>query len=887
MARAYRQLKTILSAMVLLLLLLGLSSSAARGQTVNSLYTFSITDGAYPDAPLIQATDGALYSTTSSGGATGSGTIFRITTGGAFSVVYSFSALTQGANTDGAEPVGALIQAKDGALYGTTSFGGANGNGTIFKITLAGVFTTLHSFSKSTTHTINSEGMVSDAALLQSANGDLYGAASLGGANGYGTVFKITTAGVFTLLHTFSQPMPDGSNADGIYPQASLMQAADGLLYGTAGGGGAEGYGTIYTISKDDTFSTFYSFPGLNENGVDTDGSGPGRRLIQAADGALYGTTPGGGVNDNGVVFKITTDGAYTLLYTFSATSGGVNSDGITPWAGLIQATNGALYGTASRGGANGTGVIYGMTTAGLFVPLYSFPAANNQINAGGAIPWSELMQASDGNLYGTTVQGGGFGVGTIYQVVLPPSLFKRLSFSPASVVAGAVSNGTLTFTSRLAVDTVVAITANNPCVAISSPVTIPAGSNSFTFKATTSAISSKTAVLVTAGSGLSSLSSSLTVNPITVSGLSIAPNSVNAGQSATGTVTLAERALAGGTVVSLSSPSSGATLPASVTVKANSTTATFAIATTAVSSTTAAQVTASLNGSTAKATLTVHPISLKLSPTSVIAGAGSTGTLTFGSAIPAGGATVKLASSASCASVPASVSASAGSTSCTFSIKTAAVTSSTPVTITATYGSASVSAVLTVKPITVSGLSLAPASVLAGQTSTGTVTLNAPALSGGAEVSLSSASSAATVPASVKVPAGQTSSTFTIKTSAQAAKTTVQISASLNGASAKATLTVQATGLAGLNISPSSVTGGQQSTGTLTLSSPAPAGGLTVTLTSSASSGTVSSPLKISAGKTSATFKIETSTVSSTTAVQIKATCNSTAVSATITVTP
>jgi uncharacterized repeat protein (TIGR03803 family) len=189
------------------------------------------SDGANPDAALVQGTDANLYGTTSLGGAGGSGTIYKITTNGAFTALYSFT----GGN-DGASPDGGVAWDADGNLYGTTSLGGASGNGTIYKITTNGAFTTLYSFTNA------GNGANPYAALLPGDNGSLYGVTCSGGTYNDGTVFRVTTNGTLTTLATF-----DGY--DGASPLAPLVNGADGSLYGTTANGGANGNGTVFRIT--------------------------------------------------------------------------------------------------------------------------------------------------------------------------------------------------------------------------------------------------------------------------------------------------------------------------------------------------------------------------------------------------------------------------------------------------------------------------------------------------------------------------------------------------------------------------------------------------------------------------------------------------------------
>ncbi|HZM05034.1 MAG TPA: choice-of-anchor tandem repeat GloVer-containing protein [Candidatus Saccharimonadales bacterium] len=352
-------------------------------QGVYSVYSFTGTsNGAAPRASLIQASDGYYYGTTSAGGADGGGTIFRLSTNGAFSSLFSFS------GTNGSSPSAALVQAADGNLYGTTEYGGAYSSGTVFRISTNGVFASVYSFYSVT-------GYYPASSLVQASDGYLYGTTEDGGVDGEGTIFRISTSGVFTSLYSFT-------GTSGAYPVAALIQGSDGNLYGTAVNGGAYGSGTVFQFGTNGSMVTLHSFTG-------NDGAYPSGSLLQAGNGNLYGTTQNGGTNGSGTVFQISTSGAFTSLYYFT----GAN-DGGFPGAGMIQAGNGNLYGTTVNGGIGGNGTIFQITTNGALTSLYSFTGGSD-----GAYPVASLLQASNGQLYGTTSSGGvsGTSSGTVFVV--------------------------------------------------------------------------------------------------------------------------------------------------------------------------------------------------------------------------------------------------------------------------------------------------------------------------------------------------------------------------------------------------------------------------------------------------------------------------------------
>jgi uncharacterized repeat protein (TIGR03803 family) len=274
-------------------------------------------DGDSATAGLVQATNGDLYGTASQGGANdpcgvGCGTVFKITPSGTLTTLYNFCAQSECA--DGASPMAGLVEATNGDLYGTTYRGGASGRGTVFKISPSGTLTMLYSFCAQSPCT---DGQNPWLGLVQATNGDLYGTTSTGGVNGGGTIFKITPSGSLLTLYGFCA---ESGCADGGIPSAGLVQATNGHLYGTTHSGGASGGGTVFKISPSGTLTTLYSF--CAQSGC-KDGEHPGGGLVQASDGDLYGTTSGGAANGNyGTVFKITPSGTLTTLYNFCSQSG-------------------------------------------------------------------------------------------------------------------------------------------------------------------------------------------------------------------------------------------------------------------------------------------------------------------------------------------------------------------------------------------------------------------------------------------------------------------------------------------------------------------------------------------------------------------------------------
>jgi uncharacterized repeat protein (TIGR03803 family) len=335
--------------------------------TLAVLHSFAGTDGRAVYGGLIQATNGSFYGTTSEDGANNQGTVFKITASGALTTLYNFCA--QPSCTDGAEPLAGLVQATNGNLYGTTFNGGANNEGTVFKITPSGVLTTLHSFNVT-------DGSDVLSGLIQGTDGNFYGTTAAGGANGQGSIYKITPGGVLTTLHSFDV-------TDGQSPHAVLVQASNGNFYGTTYSGGASDDGTVFRITSAGALTTLHSFTG--DNG---DGDGSVAALIQATDGNFYGATGGGGANNGGTIFKITPTGTLTVLYNLCS---GACFDGADPERALVQDTNGTLYGTTATGGSAGFGTVFSLS-----VGLGPFVSTQTTSGAEGAVV----------NILGTTLTG-------------------------------------------------------------------------------------------------------------------------------------------------------------------------------------------------------------------------------------------------------------------------------------------------------------------------------------------------------------------------------------------------------------------------------------------------------------------------------------------------
>jgi uncharacterized repeat protein (TIGR03803 family) len=377
---------------------------AAPAQTFTTLHSFNITDGEEPVAGLVQGLDGNLYGTTAGGGAYGYGTVFKITPSGTLTTLYSFCAKSNCA--DGRTPFGALVLASDGNFYGTTAAGGYYGGpcrysgcGTLFRMTPGGSLSTLRAF-------LGNENGSGPSVLAQATNGLLYGTLSSGGTKGHGGIFRTNGSDKYTFWSLY----PHGSDP------TWLIQGTDENFYGVGQTSGTSGiYGSIFKMTPLGAFTTAHKFSG-------SDGERPDG-LTQAVDGNFFGTTTYGGANNNsdcdnagcGTVFEINPAGALTTLYSFCSQSN--CADGILP-VGVIQATDGNFYGVTAGGGAElWGGTIFQISVQGSLTTLYDFCPQGNC--ADGSDPAAVLLQATNGAFYGTTEHDGAnnYYGGTIYSL--------------------------------------------------------------------------------------------------------------------------------------------------------------------------------------------------------------------------------------------------------------------------------------------------------------------------------------------------------------------------------------------------------------------------------------------------------------------------------------
>ena len=367
------------------------------------LHTFAGSDGDSPASTLVSA-NGNYFGTTLYGGVGGSGgsrsgwgTVYEISSSGSFSSLYKFA---NGA--DGATPSG-LTYGTDGNFYGTTSKGGAHGFGTVFQLTSSGTLNTLYSFSGGT-------GGYGGNALTQGTDGNLYGTSYGGIGSGNGTLFKIdANTKAFSTLHTFA-----GGTTDGAAPMSGLIQASDGNFYGTTSQGGSANGGTVFKMDQAGAVTVIHSF--TNDNS----GYSPFAALVQGSDGSLYGSTYVGGYG-GGALFKLKTDGSsFAMLRGFGTGFYGGQVPGAYPLAAMIQGLDGYFYGTTTyTAPLTLGGTVFKVSFDGSYFTDVGGFAPGYGSAPGGSDPMGGLVQGSDGTLFGTAASDGQNGRGVIYSIAV------------------------------------------------------------------------------------------------------------------------------------------------------------------------------------------------------------------------------------------------------------------------------------------------------------------------------------------------------------------------------------------------------------------------------------------------------------------------------------
>jgi len=373
----------------------------AAAQTFIELYPFNtsgtLADGGWPEAAVVRDAAGNIYGTTFYGGLgtgcdiiyNGCGVVFKLDSSGVETVLHIFS----GAG-DGWNPTGNLILDAAGDLYGATPLGGAHGYGTVFKIDPSGNETILYSFTRGT------DGANPNAGLVMDAWGNFYGTTQYGGRgndrHGNGTVFEVSAGGQERVLYRFE------GGLDGASPLGGTVVDSSGNIYGTTWVDGLYGFGTVFRVDSHGKEKVLHSFAG------GTDGANPLGSLVLDPAGNLYGTTSAGGPYGFGTIFTIDATGRQSTLYSFTG-----GSDGAYPYSNLILDTGGNLFGTISQGGCCGAGGVFEFS-GGTLTTLYGFAGTTD-----GAYPMSGLAMDTAGNLYGTTVEGGTYGWGSVFEIQL------------------------------------------------------------------------------------------------------------------------------------------------------------------------------------------------------------------------------------------------------------------------------------------------------------------------------------------------------------------------------------------------------------------------------------------------------------------------------------
>lgn len=478
--------------------------SVAAAASFAVLHSFGGPEGETPAAPLVQGADGSLYGVAAHGGdftvlpPDGGGTAFRLDANGNVTTLHVFRGL------EGAVPTG-LIQGRDGFFYGTATYGGQPsisplqaGYGTVFRMDAAGTVTVLHVFPP------NDAGAF-PRPVIQGADGALYGTVSGGvGSLGHfpGYVYRLDPiTGGFRHLHDFV--ISDGEN-----PTGPLFEARDGFFYGTTNQGGQWNAGVVYKVDAAGSFTLLHSlspfWPG--------EGSEPKGGVIQASNGLFYGTTEQGGYG--GEIFDMDAAGNFDVIHRFDAYA----SDGWKPVSGLIEGRDGFLYGTAPVGGlpVTGTryGVVYRMDEAGAVTVLHTFngpdgirPTAAVVQGADGALYGSTIV----GGAFGLGVL---FRIDLAVPAPPPPPVLSGLTLQPASVAGGQTSTGTVTLSdAALSPGAVIALSSSDSSsVTVPSSATVPAGARSVSFTAETKRVKKARTATVKASYNGVAVSAKLTV---------------------------------------------------------------------------------------------------------------------------------------------------------------------------------------------------------------------------------------------------------------------------------------------------------------------------------------------------------------------------------------
>ncbi len=709
------------------------------------------------------------------------------------------------------------------------------------------------------------DGTSASSPVTFDSSGNMYGTTEYGGQNNEGMVWEMTTSGTYKDLHDFGGTVKQANGvtgADGSVPFAAVTFDGAGDMFGTTLIGGAYGYGNsqggagiVWEITKAGTYLDIHDFGGevINASGtLGPDGSDPWSSVTFDKNRNMYGTTAHSGPNspevDNGsgagMAWEITSSGISKDLHDFGGTTlnanGSSGPDGCNPYAGVALDSLGDLYGTTQLGGANypSMGTVWEITASGAYKDLHDFggtvTTSTGISGHDGSQPQSMVAIDGAGNLYGTANWGGAYGWGSqfpyygygmIWEITPSGKYLDRHDFGGEVTNAGGASTA-------------------DGCFPFSG-VMFDSSGNMY--------------------------GTTLNGGPNTPTGYDAAAGIVwelsNSG-------TYTDLHDFGGTVTG-----SSGTIPDGYFPKASVTVDSFGN----LYGTTSAGASAETNGSVWIIAAGAQLASVTVNPASVLGGAGTTGAVKLTAPAPAGGVEVAISSSSTSATMQSSVTVPKGATLATFPVKTQGVGSTVTATITGILGTSTKAGQLVVEAPALSAVSVSTTSVVGGSTAMGTVTLASSAPTGGLTVDLSSSLSSATVPSSVTVLNGQKTAKFSIETKAVASNVTTSIVAKAGGVSKSASLEIEAATLSKVSVSPTSVVGGTSSTGTVTLTGPAPTAGFKVSLSSSSSSGSAPSSVTVASGKTTATFSVKTTAVATPVSATITAKLGSISKTATL----
>lgn len=473
----------------------------------------------------------------------------------------------------------------------------------------------------------------------------------------------------------------------------------------------------------------------------------------------------------------------------------------------------------------------------------------------------------------------------------LIPFALSAFTISPASIVSGGSTTGTVTVTANAPTGGLtVAITGGDSTISYPSSVVIPAGTKSKAFTISSSVVIGPAPQTLTATFGGASKSANLTVNGIAVTKLAFVPSTIYGGQSSVGTITISQGAGPGGAKVNLSGGDSSVSFPASVTVPQGSNSATFTVTSSTVATVVSETIIATIGTKSVSAALVVRPIgiisALTFAPTSTPGGFSVTGTLKLSYPAGPGGMNAALSGGDGSVTYPAAITVAAGTSLVTFTVTTKPVGTNTLESLTARFGSSSATGSFTLVATAVSTFAVSPTSVYGGQSLTGTVRLNGPAPKDGIEVALSGGDASVSYPARLAIAEETTSATFTISSTAVLITTTETLTAAYGGAAKSAPFTLKPAGIVStLTFAPTSAVGGGNVTGTIKLAGPSGPNGVTVILSGGDSNITYPASVFIKAGATSATFTASLGIVYTNTPETITATISPSSARGTVTI--